>query len=284
MSQKQPPISTIKYSQGIKGRERINNDQKSGSVQSQAGKPDVSIKDQNEILDALCETLSVIGEYNKAVKSQKRKSDNSLNKVVDVDLDDTNVDASIIKKRSLIPPPILSNIYFGLNEVTKHLERMTNPQIRSRFNHKNHLSNDNLADLPPQFYSHFPTICCIAGGVLLVSLPLGASKRISEAVNFKGVSCIGVKTNSLAFIRIYKMIRDKVKPIDVPWLNPLKPSENLLKKRKITEDEEELEKETTSLLFNNMIKQKVEVEIATSLYTTKSPSIFFFKQQPKVKI
>ncbi|CAG8773112.1 650_t:CDS:2, partial [Funneliformis caledonium] len=162
--------------------------------------------------------------------------------------------------RSLIPPPILSNIYFGLNEVTKHLERMTNPQIRSRFNHKNHLSNDNLvstnpddqrqttlsgifhtqeqyhpslemifickADLPPQFYSHFPTICCIAGGVLLVPLPLGASKRISEAVNFKRVSCIGVKANSLEFIRIYKMVRDKVKPIDVSWLNPLKPSEN----------------------------------------------------------
>ncbi|CAG8535673.1 11161_t:CDS:2, partial [Funneliformis caledonium] len=126
MSQKQPPLSTIKYSQGIKGRERINYDHKSGSVQSQGastvtkpvsprvnthtGKtirtqemkqkivfksvldspPDVSIKDQNEILDALCETLSVIGEYNRAAKSQKRKSNNNLNNVVEVELDDTN--------------------------------------------------------------------------------------------------------------------------------------------------------------------------------------------------
>ncbi|CAI2188715.1 17549_t:CDS:2 [Funneliformis geosporum] len=355
MSQKQQPLSTNKYSQALKGRERIPNDPNSGGGQSQGDKsgacpvtktdspkvnthtgktirtqelkqkvvfkavldspPDVSIKDQNEILDTLCETLSVIGDYNRSVKSQKRKS--NKNKAVEVEHDDD--EASKIKRRPLIPPPppIRSNIYLGLNEVTKYLERMTDPQIRSRFNHNNHLSNDNLvstnpddqrrstlnsisqtqeqchpslemificrADLPPQFYSHFPTMCCIAGGVLLVPLPLGASKRISDAVNIKRVSCIGVKTNSLEFRRIYRMVREKVKLIDVPWLSPLKPSENLLKKRKITD--EELEKETsTSSLSSNMIKQKVDVEIATSLHTTKSPSIFIFKQQPKVKI
>lgn len=100
---------------------------------------------------------------------------------------------------------IRSNICFGINEVTKHLERMTNPHSLISANPNYQLSNSLMnyyllemvfvckADLLPQLYSHFPTICNIAGDVLLVPLPSGASKRISDVVNFKRVSCIGVK-------------------------------------------------------------------------------------------
>jgi len=136
-------------------------------------------------------------------------------------------------------------------------------------------------------------MCNIAGDVLLVPLPSGASRRISDVMKFKRASCIGVKTNAPGFTRIYKMVKEKVKPVYAPWLNPLKPPENLLNERKIPE-EEEVKKEKaeenftysspSSYSFKYEDEQKIKVEVASSSYETSSPSIFFFGQQPQVKI
>jgi len=47
------------------------------------------------------------------------KKDTSSNKMDDI---------LISREQQSTPLPIRSNIFFGINEVTKHLERMTNPR------------------------------------------------------------------------------------------------------------------------------------------------------------
>ncbi|PKY37959.1 hypothetical protein RhiirA4_391271 [Rhizophagus irregularis] len=347
MSQKQQIIPTDKRSQGFKGR-GLGNNNNNRSSQSQGrgnksetpkvntytgnsirtqeqkrktvfkavldspfniGWPEVSIKDQNEILDALCETLSIIKKPSK----KRNKKIKTLDKAIKVESNDDEFSKDDISSNKLenISSIRSSNICFGINEVTKHLERMTNPHSHSlisvnpNYQLSNSLMNYHLlemvfvckADLLPQLYSHFPTICNIAGDVLLVPLPSGASKRISDVVNFKRVSCIGVKINAQEFTKIYKMVKEKVKPVNVPWLNPLKPPEIILNERKVLKEEqvkkEKVEENFTHSLSSNKRKQvemiyddepKIKVEVASSSHTESSPSIFLFGQQPQVKI
>ncbi|CAG8452432.1 1264_t:CDS:1, partial [Funneliformis caledonium] len=70
----------------------------------------------------------------------------------------------------------------------------------------------------------------------------------------------------------------------VSWLNPLKPSENLLKKRKITKDEEELEKETTSSLSSNMIKQKWRLKLLLLYIQQNHHPFSFLNNNQKLKL
>jgi hypothetical protein len=109
-----------------------------------------------------------------------------------------------------------------------------------------------------------------------------------------------IQMNAPEFAKIYKMVKEKVKPVSAPWLNALKPPESLLNERKILKKEqvnkEKAEEKFTHLLpSNNSFKRKqvemtyddepkIKVEVASSSLATSSPSTFFFGQQPQVKI
>lgn len=106
-----------------------------------------------------------------------------------------------------------------------------------------------------------------------------------------------IQINAPEFTKIYKMVKEKVKPVNAPWLNPLKPPENLLIERKVLKEEqvkkEKVEEKFTHSLSSNKRKQvemtydnepKIKVEVASSSHSESSPSIFFFGQQPQVKI
>src|SRR5689334_13459790 len=118
---------------------------------------------------------------------KKMKPDSSLENDDEFTSNKIDIDVLISRKQSSTPPSISSKIYFGINEVTKHLERMTSSQVHSKFNYHHLISanpidqlttlsggNTSLisqtqrqyhsslemifvckADLLPQFYSHF---------------------------------------------------------------------------------------------------------------------------------
>src|SRR4051794_38040107 len=136
---------------------------------------------------------------------KKMKLDNNLGNENNDEFTSNKIDIDrlISREQSSTPLQIRSNIYIGINEVTKHLERMTSSQVHSKFNYHHLISanpNDQLttlscdntslisqtrrqhhsslemifvckADLLSQLYSHFPMLCNIAGDVLLVPLP-----------------------------------------------------------------------------------------------------------------
>ncbi|CAG8707645.1 1660_t:CDS:2 [Cetraspora pellucida] len=186
---------------------------------------------------------------------------------------DDNETATSSKSISLPPPPpppILSCIVIGINDVTKHLEQTINPDIKTNFKRKyaqglSHslistnpnnqlvnpspivIQNESLTPLrmifvckadisSPHLCAHLPIMSSIARNVLLVPLPLGAEELISNKVGIKRASCIGVKIKTPEFDGIYKLVKDKVGPVNAPWLTPFK--SELSKKRKGIEEDE----------------------------------------------
>ncbi|CAG8568425.1 12998_t:CDS:2 [Dentiscutata erythropus] len=168
------------------------------------------------------------------------------------------------------PPSILSCIVIGINEVTKRLEQTINPEIKTNFkrkytqgfsdtlistNPKDQLANTSLtmkqnepliplrmifvckADIsPPHLCAHLSIMSYIARDVLLVPLPSGAEELIGNKLGIKKPSCIGVKIKTPEFDRIYKLAKDKVSPVNAPWLAPIKLEAS--KKRKCIEEDE----------------------------------------------
>ncbi|CAG8578476.1 8694_t:CDS:2 [Racocetra fulgida] len=206
-------------------------------------RPEVSLEDQQLILEELCE----------------------LNRRKGVTIDDETATSS--KSISLPPPPpILSRIVIGINDVTRHLEQSINPNIKRKYvqgfsdplistNPNNQLTNPSpiviqnehltslrmifvcKADiLPPHLCAHLPIMSSIARDVLLVPLPSGAEELISNKLGIKRTSCIGVKIKTPEFDVIYKLAKDKVGPVNAPWLIPFK-SEFSKKRKGIEEDE-----------------------------------------------
>ncbi|CAG8784314.1 15531_t:CDS:2 [Racocetra persica] len=229
--------------------------------------PEVSLEDQQIILEELCDLLSAVGDYKRKKVTYRRNL--RLNRRKGVTIDDETVTSS--KSIALPPPPpILSHIVIGINDVTRHLEQTISPNIKTNFKRKyaqgfldplistntnNQLTNpspiviqnEHLTSLrmifvckadisPPHLCAHLPIMSSIARDVLLVPLPSGAEELISNKLGIRRASCIGVKIKTPEFDGIYKLAKDKVGPVNAPWLVPFK-SEFSKKRKGIEEDE-----------------------------------------------
>ena len=53
---------------------------------------------------------------------------------------------------------------------------------------------------PPILYAHMPVMAALSPSLLLVALPFGAEKRLSELLSVKRVACIGIKVQSDMYI------------------------------------------------------------------------------------
>ena len=76
--------------------------------------------------------------------------------------------------------------------------------------------------------SHLPLLVSNASlavptkpAIRLVSLPKGATKRLSVALHLPHVSIIGLKDNAQSATSLLTYIRDNVSPVEVPWLKDL---------------------------------------------------------------
>lgn len=165
--------------------------------------------------------LSVVGDYKQEKVAYKRNLRLNPRKSVKID-DETATPSESISLPP--PPPILSCIVIGINDVTRHLERTINPDIKTNFKRKyaqgfsdplistnpnNQLANPSpiviqneplrmvfvcKADIsPPHLCAHLPIMSSMARDVLLVPLPLGAEELISNKLGIKRTSCVGVK-------------------------------------------------------------------------------------------
>ncbi|KAF0545626.1 hypothetical protein F8M41_002133 [Gigaspora margarita] len=163
------------------------------------------------------------------------------------------------------PPSTLSCIVIGINDVTRRLEQTINsetkPNLKRKYtqelfdtfistNPKDQLPYSSpivkqplrmifvcKADISPQnLCAHLPIMSFMAKDVLLVPLPPGAEELIGNKLRIKRVSCIGVKMKTPEFDEIYQLVKDKVSPINAPWLTPIKLE--VSKKRKVIEEDD----------------------------------------------
>lgn len=162
------------------------------------------------------------------------------------------------------PPSVLNSTVFGINQVTKSLERIIALSRLSTMTPATPVP-DPLTMIfvckgditPPHLVSHLPMMAYIAGGgvkeganpVLLCSLAKGAERRIGDVAGIQRCSAIGVQVRSLetfvpvrlmifiymayffqafndseSYTALSTLVHAKVEPIQAPWLLPLLPT------------------------------------------------------------
>ncbi|CAG8739125.1 5153_t:CDS:2, partial [Acaulospora morrowiae] len=230
--------------------------------------PEVSLLDQRFILDELCRTLLAVGNYRRQMKEAKRnkseKKKNSEGKIKQESVNDLTEENVVSTKPKSIAHQF--GLVIGINEVTKHVEQSYDQEVISNFQQRcaRISSNSSMlaknpsfskmkeplriifvckADISPaHLISHLPIMASIAD-VLIVPLPSGSSKVISSHIGIPTVTVLGIKKISPEFDNLHVLIREKVMPVHISWLVPLK-NQEISKKRKCSDEEYDEQEET----------------------------------------
>ncbi|KAI8336932.1 hypothetical protein BC941DRAFT_426148 [Chlamydoabsidia padenii] len=152
--------------------------------------PRIGSELSGRLFDSLLKVIESVGEY--------RKADRSATKVIN------NSDKLEDSKSDSVIPRIVSEqrILVGINDVTKHLERM----IQVRGSDKNLTENDLTGikapcsaificrrDIKPiHLCSHILTLAALAQ-VKLIPLPMDSEGRLSQALNLKRASVLFIE-------------------------------------------------------------------------------------------
>ncbi|KAJ3265682.1 RNase P and RNase MRP subunit [Chytriomyces hyalinus] len=68
-------------------------------------------------------------------------------------------------------------------------------------------------------FAHLPTMCYLAGeDVILVPLPAGSEKALSNCLGLKSVIALGVQADSPNFQELYELVKKIVGPPRIPWM------------------------------------------------------------------
>ncbi|PQE08210.1 RNAse p and RNAse mrp subunit protein [Rutstroemia sp. NJR-2017a WRK4] len=223
--------------------------------------PQVSIKDQDTIIELLCSVLTPIGNHrsnyvtrSKGKRSRKRKRQ------------DSKVDG---KPLDIPPPPEVSNfVLTGLNSISRLLEEHSKialsrieaspddtstqtqknedtqmclddgemPTLKSQTYPSNHITAIFVArsNLPSILYSHLPQLITTASKAhpdkpptKLVQLPRGVESRLALALGLQRVSFIGILDGAPHCKALVDLVRECVSDIEIPWLDEVQKAEYL---------------------------------------------------------
>ncbi|KAM3073710.1 RNase P and RNase MRP subunit [Clarireedia jacksonii] len=223
--------------------------------------PQISIKNQDTIVELLCSILTPIGKHrsnyvvpSKGNRSRKRKRQESK-------LDE--------KSSDIPPPPEISNfVLTGLNSINRSLEEASKnapshteallddtsrqlqgqediqmflddgemPQSETRTYPARHVAAIFVtrSNLPSILYAHLPQLIATASKVhpdkpatKLVQLPKGAESRLTGALALQRVSFIGVLEGAPYCKALLELVRECVSDIEIPWLDEVRKAEYL---------------------------------------------------------
>ncbi|KAL1918963.1 uncharacterized protein VTP21DRAFT_2344 [Calcarisporiella thermophila] len=200
--------------------------------------PNIGVQEQNAILDELCSLLIPIGEYRREMikfrdakrkqilesRKRKRQADTSIEKIQSKTLDDT-LSAPTTK------PPQLNACIFGINAITKALEKQVQINAMSQDCSGETREQDMpmveavfvcRADVQPQLlHAHLPMLACFASNVWLCSLPRGAERRLGDLLGMKRVGAIALRKPenlgcSSHFEPLRSLLAKSMQPVTAP--------------------------------------------------------------------
>ncbi|KAF2270232.1 hypothetical protein CC78DRAFT_196022 [Lojkania enalia] len=214
--------------------------------------PQISPKDQDVILDLLCNLLSPLGHHRKTHnppsqgKKRKRKSKSKSS---------TNNDSVSAPLDISTPPvpPLSKCILVGLNSVTRHMSSLaslsapsaasaiTNPDKEQRTEkpsveipvpisvliipHLSPQSSLSHAHLPTLFYlsTHSAQLdSSIASSLTtpsrLIALPTSAEAKLASALHLPRVGALGILEGAPGAEALLNYVRDTVGDVECPWI------------------------------------------------------------------
>ncbi|KAL1842743.1 hypothetical protein VTJ49DRAFT_4381 [Mycothermus thermophilus] len=202
--------------------------------------PQISQEDQDAILELLCQLLSPIGTHRRSCivpsKGKRKRSKQA---------DAQNTGASAVPGSSSPPAPELSAyVDVGLSQISRSLQAMssktnkpaTSSTPAAASGHHSSLENKPYtiifiarSNQSPAFHSHFPQMVALASqsqppstAVRLVGFSKACESRLSEALGIPRASCIALREGAPQAKGLVEFVREKVKPIEVEWLEEVK--------------------------------------------------------------
>ncbi|KAG6039647.1 hypothetical protein E4U41_002344 [Claviceps citrina] len=190
--------------------------------------PEISLEDQDTIMELLCTLLSPIGQHRRThlKASQGKREAKRKARVTAV-----KSEASVPKR---VKPELVEHVVVGFNAITRGLESM------SSGNETNHAgeSSEPLYSMifvsrgnqSAAFNCHFPKMVGVASkkmcasptkDIKLIGLSKPCSDRLAYCLGIARVSSLAIKEDAPGAEALWTFINSHVASVDVPWLvNP----------------------------------------------------------------
>ncbi|KAM0264097.1 hypothetical protein ACHAQJ_000842 [Trichoderma viride] len=189
--------------------------------------PEISIDDQDSILELLCSLLSPIGQHRRVhVKPSKGKRAARKEKKIKAKLDGTANLAKTPTPRSL---ELSASVDVGFNSITKHLGSLSKPSEEAISPHKDYsMIFVTRGNQSPAFNHHFPQMVAAASRNLpdkekirLIGLSKPCSERIGSTLGISRVSSIAISRHAPGAEALLAVVENIVAPVDSPWLSEM---------------------------------------------------------------
>ncbi|PON26280.1 hypothetical protein TGAM01_v204756 [Trichoderma gamsii] len=187
--------------------------------------PEISIDDQDSILELLCSLLSPIGQHRRShVKPSNGKRAAKREKKTATKLDGPVNTAKLPTSRSL---ELGASVDIGFNSITKNLGCLTKPSEAGNPSPKEYaMVFVARGSQSPAFNHHFPQMIAAASRNLpetekirLVGFSKPCSERIGNTLGIPRVSSIAISRHAPGAEALLAVVENLVAPVDSPWLS-----------------------------------------------------------------
>ncbi|KAL7930518.1 hypothetical protein V8C35DRAFT_312878 [Trichoderma chlorosporum] len=187
--------------------------------------PEISIDDQDSILELLCHLLSPIGQHRRIhTKVSKGKRAAKREKRAKSKSDEV---PNTAKVQTPPVPELSASVDVGFNSITKNLGLFTQPSGEASQSHKGYSMIFVARGSQSQaFNQHFPQMVAAASRNLpdqekirLVGFSKPCSEKIGSTLGIPRVSSVAISRHAPGADALYSVVQNIVAPVDSPWLN-----------------------------------------------------------------
>ncbi|KAI9723364.1 MAG: hypothetical protein M1812_001248 [Candelaria pacifica] len=215
--------------------------------------PIIASKDQDTIVELLCNLLSPIGHHrtnhiskSKGKRSKKRKRAEAKATVA-FDSHIENASSFGAPLLSTVPPPpeLLSSLTIGFNSITRHLEALSLESLPKACAAHPRPPNPSASQAtptphlaaifvprdaqPPLLHAHLPTLTVTASlsnptlpQTRLVSLPKAAESKMMAALGLPCVGFVGLMESAPNASSLVDFVREHVSIVEAAWLKEVR--------------------------------------------------------------
>ncbi|KAG5923161.1 hypothetical protein E4U42_005033 [Claviceps africana] len=186
--------------------------------------PEISLEDQDTILELLCSLLSPIGQHRRThLKASKGKREARR-----------NARATVVKSEASVPrpanPELVDHVVVGFNAITRGLESMSsdNEVLQSVPSSKPIYSMIFVSrgNQSAAFNCHYPKLvgvasrmCASTEDIKLIGLSKSCSERLADCLGIARVSSLAIKNDAPGVEALWKFVKNHVASVDVAWLD-----------------------------------------------------------------
>ncbi|KAL6901767.1 hypothetical protein GGI43DRAFT_403858 [Trichoderma evansii] len=193
--------------------------------------PEISIDNQDSILELLCSLLSPIGQDRRThVKPSKGKRAAKREKKMAMKLDGAEDSARLPTPRSLA---LSGSVDVGFNSITQNLGILSKPSEKGNPSPKDYsMVFVARGSQSPAFNHHFPQMVAAASRnmpekekIRLVGFSKPCSEKIGSTLGIPRVSSIAISRHAPGAEALLAVVENLVAPVNSPWINEVPSTE-----------------------------------------------------------